>query len=205
MTKMELKNPFKKNTAIDKFTSTELQEEELRLKIRINRLRKEIETIEKAKKSLFNEGIGADLIKKKMIAQELKQLDMSGKLKIKNFLTLHKQYMFVSNLLILKTYQRDLENTQIWKTIQSLSPKSFEESLIKVNLSGNNFEKVLENLNNIVALDETTASDSDVDEGERQMFDIWNSVEAGSMNVSEAESMLSIEKDIEKSLEKSEF
>ncbi|MDD3069369.1 MAG: hypothetical protein RBR05_02420 [Candidatus Methanomethylophilaceae archaeon] len=202
---MELKNPFKKNTAIDKFTSTELQEEELRLKIRINRLRKEIETIEKAKKSLFNEGIGADLIKKKMIAQELKQLDMSGKLKIKNFLTLHKQYMFVSNLLILKTYQRDLENTQIWKTIQSLSPKSFEESLIKVNLSGNNFEKVLENLNNIVALDETTASDSDVDEGERQMFDIWNSVEAGSMNVSEAESMLSIEKDIEKSLEKSEF
>ena len=201
---MELKNLFKKSNAIDKLRITELQEEELRLKSRINRLRKEIDAIEKDKKCLFNEGIGADLIKKKMIAQELKQLDMSGKLKIKNFLTLHKQYMFVSNLIIIKKYQRDLETTQVWNKIQSLSPENFESALIKVNLSGKGFENVLDDLNRIFALD-ITDSDSDVDEAEKQMFDIWNSVEAGSLNVSEAESMLSIEKDIEKSLEKSEF
>ncbi|HJJ51320.1 MULTISPECIES: hypothetical protein [Methanocorpusculum] len=201
---MELKNLFKKSNAIDKLRITELQEEELRLKSRINRLRKEIDTIEKDKKCLFNEGIGADLIKKKMIAQELKQLDMSGKLKIKNFLTLHKQYMFVSNLIIIKKYQRDLETTQVWNKIQSLSPENFESALIKVNLSGKGFENILDDLNRIFALD-ITDSDSDVDEAEKQMFDIWNSVEAGSLNISEAESMLSIEKDIEKSLEKSEF
>lgn len=201
---MELKNLFKKSNTIDKLKITELQEEELRLKSRINRLRKEIDVIEKDKKCLFNEGIGADLIKKKMIAQELKQLDMSGKLKIKNFLTLHKQYMFVSNLIIIKKYQRDLETTQVWNKIQSLSPENFESSLIKVNLSGKGFENVLDDLNRIFALD-ITDSDSDVDEAEKQMFDIWSSVEAGSLNVSEAESMLSIEKDIEKSLEKSEF
>ena len=201
---MELKNLFKKSNAIDKLRITELQEEELRLKSRINRLRKEIDVIEKDKKSLFNEGIGADLIKKKMIAQELKQLDMSGKLKIKNFLTLHKQYMFVSNLIIIKKYQRDLETTQVWNKIQSLSPENFESALIKVNLSGKGFENILDDLNRIFALD-ITDSDSDVDEAEKQMFDIWNSVEAGSLNISEAESMLSIEKDIEKSLEKSEF
>ena len=201
---MELKNLFKKSNAIVKLRITELQEEELRLKSRINRLRKEIDVIEKDKKSLFNEGIGADLIKKKMIAQELKQLDMSGKLKIKNFLTLHKQYMFVSNLIIIKKYQRDLETTQVWNKIQSLSPENFESALIKVNLSGKGFENILDDLNRIFALD-ITDSDSDVDEAEKQMFDIWNSVEAGSLNISEAESMLSIEKDIEKSLEKSEF
>ena len=201
---MELKNLFKKSNAIDKLKVTELQEEELRLKSRINRLRKEIDGIEKDKKCLFNEGIGADLIKKKMIAQELKQLDMSGKLKIKNFLTLHKQYMFVSNLIIIKKYQRDLETTQVWNKIQSLSPENFESSLIKVNLSGKGFENVLDDLNRIFALD-ITDSDSDVDEAEKQMFDIWNSVEAGSLNVSEAESMLSIDKDIERSLEKSEL
>ena len=201
---MELKNPFKKSNTIDKLKITELQEEELRLKSRINRLRKEIDTIERDKRSLFNEGIGADLIKKKMIAQELKQHDMSGKLKIKNFLTLHKQYMFVSNLIIIKKYQRDLQTTQVWNKIQSLSPENFESSLIKVNLSGKGFENVLDDLNRIFALD-ITNSDSDVDEAEKQMFDIWNSVEAGSLNVSEAESLLSIEKDIEKSLEKSEF
>lgn len=197
---MELKNLFKKSNAIDKLKISELQEEELRLKSRINRLRKEIDTIEKDKKCLFNEGIGADLIKKKMIAQELKQLDMSGKLKIKNFLTLHKQYMFVSNLIIIKKYQRDLQTTQVWNKIQSLSPENFESSLIKVNLSGKGFENVLDDLNRVFALD-ITDSDSDVDEAEKQMFDIWNSVEAGSLNISEAESMLSIDK----SLEKSEF
>jgi len=201
---MELKNLFKKSNTIDKLKISELQEEELRLKSRINRLRKEIDVIEKDKKSLFNEGIGADLIKKKMIAQELKQLDMSGKLKIKNFLTLHKQYMFVSNLIIIKKYQRDLQTTQVWNKIQSLSPENFESALIKVNLSGKGFENVLDDLNRIFALD-ITDSDSDVDEAEKQMFDIWNSVEAGSLDVAEAESMLSIDKDIERSLEKSEF
>ena len=201
---MELKNLFKKSNAIDKLRITELQEEELRLKSRINRLRKEIDTIEKDKKCLFNEGIGADLIKKKMIAQELKQLDMSGKLKIKNFLTLHKQYMFVSNLIIIKKYQRDLQTTQVWNKIQSLSPENFESALIKVNLSGKGFENVLDDLNRVFVLD-ITDSDSDVDEAEKQMFDIWNSVEAGSLDVAEAETMLSIDKDIERSLEKSEF
>ena len=201
---MELKNLFKKSNTIDKLKISELQEEELRLKSRINRLRKEIDIIEKEKKGLFNEGIGADLIKKKMIAQELKQLDMSGKLKIKNFLTLHKQYMFVSNLIIIKKYQRDLQTTQVWNKIQSLSPESFESALIKVNLSGKGFENVLDDLNRIFALG-ITDSDSDVDEAEKQMFDIWNSVEAGSLNIAEAENMISIDKDIEKSLEKSEF
>jgi len=201
---MELKNLFKKSNTIDKLKISELQEEELRLKSRINRLRKEIDVIEKEKKGLFNEGIGADLIKKKMIAQELKQLDMSGKLKIKNFLTLHKQYMFVSNLIIIKKYQRDLQTTQVWNKIQSLSPESFESALIKVNLSGKGFENVLDDLNRIFALG-ITDSDSDVDEAEKQMFDIWNSVEAGSLNIAEAENMISIDKDIEKSLEKSEF
>ncbi|MDD4429327.1 MAG: hypothetical protein PHG64_13200 [Paludibacter sp.] len=201
---MELKNLFKKSNTIDKLKISELQEEELRLKSRINRLRKEIDVIEKDKKCLFNEGIGADLIKKKMIAQELKQLDMSGKLKIKNFLTLHKQYMFVSNLIIIKKYQRDLQTTQVWNKIQSLSPENFESALIKVNLSGKGFENVLDDLNRIFALD-ITDSDSNVDEAEKQMFDIWNSVEAGSLDVAEAETMLSIDKDIERSLEKSEF
>lgn len=201
---MELKNPFKKSNNLDKLKITELQEEEMRLKSRINRLRKEIDGIEKSKKRLFNEGVGADLIKKKMIAQELKQLDMSGKLKIKNFLTLHKQYMFVSNLVIIKKYQRDLQTTDIWNKIQSLAPENFESALIKVDLSGKRFEGVLDDLNRIFAMD-VSDSDTDVDEAEKQMFDIWNSVESGSLDIGEAESIISIDKEIEKSLEKSEI
>lgn len=201
---MELKNPFKKHNSIDSLKLSELQEEELRLKSRINRIRKEVDAIEKQKMQLFNEGVGADLIKKKMIAQELKQLDMNGKLKIKNFLTLHKQFMFVSNLVIIKKYQKDLQMTPIWNKIQSVAPEAFESALIKVNLSGKGFENVLDDLNRVFSLD-VSDSDMDMDEAEKQMFDIWNSVESGSLDAAEAENMLSLDKEIEKSLEKSEL
>ena len=201
---MELKNPFKKHNSIDNLKLPELQEEELRLKSRINRIRKEVDAIEKEKMQLFNEGVGADLIKKKMIAQELKQLDMNGKLKIKNFLTLHKQFMFVSNLVIIKKYQKDLQMTPIWNKIQSVAPEAFESALIKVNLSGKGFENVLDDLNRVFSLD-VSDSDMDMDEAEKQMFDIWNSVESGSLDAAEAENMLSLDKEIEKSLEKSEL
>ncbi|MBO4522943.1 MAG: chromosome assembly protein, partial [Methanomicrobium sp.] len=193
---MDFKNLFKKTNNLDKLRVSELQEEELRLKSRINRLRKEIDGIEREKKKLFNDGVGADMIKKKMIAQELKQLDMSGKLKIKNFLTLHKQYMFVSNLVIVKKYQRDLQITPVWSKIQSVSPEAFESALIKVNLSGKGFENILDDLNRIFAMD-LSDSDTDVDEAEKQMFDIWSSVEAGSLDVSEAENLISMDKEIE--------
>ena len=201
---MAARNPFKKNTGIDSLNLSELQEEELRLKSRINRIRKEVDAIEKQKMQLFNEGVGADLIKKKMIAQELKQLDMNGKLKLKNFVTLHKQYMFVSNLIIIKKYQRDLQTTPIWNKIQSVAPEAFESALIKVNLSGKGFENVLDDLNRVFALD-VADSDTDLDEAEKQMFDIWNSVESGTLDAAEAESMISLDKEIEKSLEKSEL
>ena len=201
---MELKNPFKKHNSIDNLKLSELQEEELRLKSRINRIRKEVDAIEKQKMQLFNEGVGADLIKKKMIAQELKQLDMNGKLKIRNFLTLHKQFMFVSNLVIIKKYQKDLQMTPIWNKIQSVAPEAFESALIKVNLSGKGFENVLDDLNRVFSLD-VSDSDMDMDEAEKQMFDIWNSVESGSLDAAEAENMLSLDKEIEKSLEKSEL
>ena len=201
---MELRNPFRKTNNLDRLKLPELQEEEMRLKSRINRLRKEIDGIEKEKMRLFNEGVGADLIKKKMLAQELKQLDMSGKLKIKNFLTLHKQYMFVSNLIIIKKYQRDLQTTAVWNKIQTLAPETFESAIIQVNLAGKGFDGVLDDLNRIFALD-VSESDMDIDEAEKQMFDIWNSVESGNLEVEAAENLLSLDKEIEKSLEKSEF
>ena len=43
-------------------TITELQEEEILLKSRINRLRKEIDRIEREKKLKLSEGVGGDLI-----------------------------------------------------------------------------------------------------------------------------------------------
>lgn len=201
---MNMTNFFRKSNSLQNLKISELQEEELRLKSRINRLRKDIDTIEKEKKRLFSEGIGADLIKKKIIAQELRQLDTSGKFKFKNFLVLHKQYMFVSNLVTIKKYQRDLQTTPIWDKIQKMSPKELELALIKVQLSGKGVENVIDDLNGLISMD-FNESDSEVSETEKQMFSIWNSVEGGSLDITEAENIISMDKEIKRSLEDSEY
>ena len=199
---MKIASLFHRNR-IEMLTITELQEEEIKLKSRINRLRKEIDRIEREKKLKFSEGVGGDLIKKKMLAQELKQLDMTAKLKVRNFLALHKQYMFISNLVIIKKYQRDLQKTHIWEKIQAISPEAVESALIRVNLSGKGFESVVDDLNQVFALD-LSDSDQDLDEAEKQMFEVWTSVETGSLGLDEAKDLFSIEKDIEKAINESE-
>ncbi len=188
---------------MDKIQIGELREEEMKLKSRINRLRKEIEKIEKDKKRKFQEGVGTDLIKKKMLAQELKQLDMEAKLKVKNFMVLHKQYMFVSNLVIIKKYEKDLRKTEVWSKIQSITPENFERSLIRVNLAGKGFENIIDDLNQIFFMD-VAESDSDLDDTERQLIDAWSSVESGSIDVEEAENILSVERSLESALEENE-
>lgn len=199
---MKIASLFHRNR-IEMLTITELQEEEIILKSRINRLRKEIDRIEREKKLRFSEGVGGDLIKKKMLAQELKQLDMTAKFKVRNFLALHKQYMFISNLVIIKKYQRDLQKTHIWEKIQTISPETIESSLIRVNLSGKSFETVVDDLNQVFALD-LSDSDQDLDDAEKQMFEVWSSVETGSLGLDEAKDLFSIEKDIEKAISESE-
>ena len=199
---MGIMDTFRKNP-VDKIQIGELREEEMKLKSRINRLRKEIEKIEKDKKRKFQEGVGSDLIKKKMLAQELKQLDMEAKLKVKNFMVLHKQYMFVSNLVIIKKYEKDLRKTEVWSKIQSITPENFERSLIRVNLAGKGFENIIDDLNQIFFMD-VAESDSDMDDTERQLIDAWSSVESGSIDVEEAENILSVEKSLESALEENE-
>jgi len=193
---------FRKNP-VDKLGISELRGEELKLRSRINRIRKEIEKIEREKKGKFEEGIGADLIRKKMLAQELKQLDLSAKLKVKNFMALHKQYMFVSNLVIIKKYQRDLQKTEMWDKLTHIAPSDFEKALIQVNLSGKGFESVLDDLNQIFFMD-VADSDRDLDEAEKQLLEAWNSVESGTIDVEEAENLISIEKKLEKTLDEAE-
>ncbi len=182
---------------IEKLKLQELREEEMRLKNNIERIRKEINKIEKEKKAKFQEGIGADLIKKKLIAQEIKQLDMEGKLKMKNFMALHKQYMLVSNLLVVKKYEKELKKTKLWEKLSKVSPEQLETALIKINLAGKEYEEVLDSLNRVFEM-EIAEFETTEDETEKQLLEAWSSVEAGTMDVEDAEKMLSIERGLEK-------
>ena len=189
---------FIRGNSVDRLNIRELKEEEMRLQNHIELARKDIQKIEKQKKDLFKQGVGADLIKKKMIAQQLKHLDMQAQLKIKQFMTMHKQYMFVSNLVVVKAYEKELKQNKIWSKITNIEPSKFENALINVNLKGKSFEDVLNNLNNVF---EMSLTDSDLeqstDDTEKQLLDAWSGVETGAIDVEDAQKLVSTERQLE--------
>jgi len=181
---------------IEKMSINEIMGEEIRLKNQIERIRKDINRIEKEKKKKFQEGIGADLIKKKMLAQEIKQLDMEGKLKMKNFTTLHKQYTFITNLHIIKKYEKQLRNTPIWDKLRKVKPSQLEDILIKLNLEGKTFEEMVDGLNRVFEM-EVAEYEKTEDEEEKKLMEMWNEVESGSKSIDEIEEKLKMEKEME--------
>ncbi len=182
-----------KGNPIDRMKTSEIMEEEIRLKNQIERIRKDINRIEKDKKKKFQEGIGSDLIKKKMIVQEVKQLDMEGKLKMKNFTGLHKQYTFITNLITIKKAEKQLKNTPVWEKLSKVEPEQLEAVLIKMNLEGKTYDEMVDGLNRVFEMEIAEFEESD-DESEKKMMDMWNMVESGKMEVDEVEKELSVEK-----------
>jgi hypothetical protein len=189
---------FIRGNSVDRLNTRELKEEEMRLQNHIELARKDIQKIEKQKKDLFKQGVGADLIKKKMLAQQLKHLDMQAQLKIKQFMTMHKQFMFVSNLVIVKQYEKELKQNKIWSKITNIEPSKFENALINVNLKGKSFEEVLNNLNNVFEMSLSDSSlESSTDDTEKQLLDAWSGVETGAIDVESAQKLISMEKQLE--------
>jgi hypothetical protein len=187
-----------RGNSVDRLNPRELKEEEMRLQNHIELARKDIQKIEKQKKDLFKQGVGADLIKKKMIAQQLKHLDMQAQLKIKQFMTMHKQYMFVSNLVVVKEYEKELKQNKIWSKITNIEPGKFENALINVNLKGKSFEDVLSNLNNVFEMSLTDSNlEESTDDTEKQLLDAWSGVETGAIDVEDAQKLVSSEKQLE--------
>ena len=182
-----------KGNPIEKMKTSEIMGEEIRLKNQIERIRKDINRLEKDKKKRFQEGIGSDLIKKKMLTQEIKQLDMEGKLKMKNFTALHKQYTFITNLITIKKSEKQLRNTPVWEKLSNVQPEQLESVLIKMNLEGKTFDEMVDGLNRVFEMEIAEFEDSE-DESEKKMMDMWNMVESGKMEAEEAEKELSVEK-----------
>ncbi len=187
-----------KGNPLDKMKTKELRGEEIRLKNRVDQIRKEIDKNEKDKKKLFSQGVGADPIKKKMLAQDMKGLDMEAKLKLKNFSTARKQLMFTKNLLIIKNYEKDLKNTEVWNKITSIPKENLESFLIKVSLEGKEFDEVLDQLNSPFEMEVADFEDEEMKEEEKKLFDAWEQVEGGSMEVGDVDGLISINREFEK-------
>ncbi|NJE60190.1 chromosome assembly protein [Thermococcus sp. 21S7] len=194
---MGIRDMFGRKNTIEKLSLRELQGEEIRLKNRLERLKRDLNRIEKKKKQLFQEGIGADKLKKKMLAQEIKSLDMEQKLKLKDFTTAQRQYTLVKNLIIVKKYEKELRKVGLWQKLSNVEPEQLEQALIKINLDGKEFDEMVEGLNRVFEMEIAEFEESE-DETERELMKAWSQVEAGEADVEEvAERVVSLDKELE--------
>jgi hypothetical protein len=190
-----------KGNPIEKLKIRELREEEIRLRTHCERVRKEIDDNEKEKKKKFREGVGADLFKKKMLAQEMQSLDMEAKLKLRSFSTANRQLRFIKSLVILKNYEKQLREKGMWKKLSSLPTEKLESFLIRTSLDGKEFDEVLNELNKPFEMDVADIERGEVGEDEKKLLDVWAKVEAGSLDPEKAEGILSIDRKLKEKAE----
>jgi len=194
---MKLFDVFGRKNAIEKLSLRELQAEEIRLRNRLERLKRDINTIERKKKQLFQEGIGADKLKKKMLAQEIKSLDLEEKLKLKDFTTAQRQYTLVKNLIIVKKYEKELRKVGLWEKLSNVEPEQLEKALIKISLDGKEFDEMVEGLNRVFEMEVAEFEETE-DQTERELMEAWSQVESGEAEAEEvAEKVFSLDKKLE--------
>ncbi|AXI24707.1 chromosome assembly protein [Methanofervidicoccus sp. A16] len=170
-----------KGNPLDKLSIRDLEGERIRLKSKLDRIKKEIKSLDRQKKQLFKEGVGADTLTKKMLAQDIKSIEMEMRLKYKSFLTYQKQFNFVNNLLIVKKYEKELKNIGMWNKIKNIQPEILEAKLSNIILDGKEFDETVESLNRVfeMRIDEF---DEEVDGVEKKLFEAWGQVESGEMD-----------------------
>lgn len=182
---------------LEKMKTRDLRAEEIRLANRVDRIRKDIDKNEKEKRKLFQQGIGAGTIKKRMVSQEMAGLDIEAKLKLKNFSTARRQLMFIKNMLIVKNYEKELKNIGVWKKITTIPQEKLESFLIQIRLEGKEFDDILNQLNQPFEMDVAEIEGEEITEREKTLFEAWDRVEAGSIDASDAESVFSIDRELE--------
>jgi len=186
-----------KGNPLERMKIRDLRTEEFRLKNRVDQIRKDIDKNEKEKKKFLQQGVGADLIKKRMLAQDMVGLDMESKLKLKIFLTARRQLMFAKNLLTIKNYEKQLKNVGVWKNIISIPQEKLESFLIKVRLEGKEFDEILDQLSQPFEMEVAEIEGEEMRESEKKVFEAWDKIEAGSLDPSEAETAFSIDRELE--------
>ena len=177
---------------IENISVRELQGEQLRIKDRTDKMRKEIAKIETEKKKKFEEGIGADKFVKKMLATDIKGLETEAKLNAKSFIMAQKQYQFTTNFLTVKKFEKELKNTPVWDKITSADPEELEKVMLNVQLDGMEYDDILNNLNNVFERD-ISNFDGFEDDSTESLMDMWEQVEGGTLDVETVNKELSVE------------
>ena len=180
---------FGRKDWIEKVKIEELERELLRLDNQISLLGKEIEKLEKKKKDLFQQGIGKSDVEKLLLAEKIKDIDAEVKIKLREYNRMMKQRRALSNLIRLKKWEARLKEKGIWEKIKSMDPDKLMKILSDVQFVEQSFDKNIDKINEVLGRE---AAAVEVDEGTKEILELWEKVEKAELTPETVEEELSV-------------
>jgi len=179
----------KKKHSLDKLSMDELYEAELRLKLEIERLGKEITEIEEEIRELLEQAKCAKSRHQELlIASRIKTLSQKKETKYSVSTKLEKELRIVNNLIIVKEYEDDLKRIGIWQYLEKLSPEELENFFIKLQLDARERD---ERLNVIIeAVGPVFAEGEKAEEELEDILEIIRKVKEGELEPRDASKMV---------------
>ena len=192
------KKALKGKDWIEKVKTEELERELLHLDNQISLLSKEIQKLEKKKKELFQQGVGKSDVEKLLLAEKIKDVDAEIKMKLREYNKMMKQRRALSNMIRLKKWEARLKETGIWEKIREMNPEKLMQILSNVQFEDQGFENSIDKINEVLGAE---TSQVEVDEGTKEILELWEKVEKAEMTPETVEEELSVKIEPEKEKE----
>ncbi|MFA4876944.1 MAG: hypothetical protein WC586_05990 [Methanoregula sp.] len=184
-------------TPFERMDTRTLELEKIRLKTRRDTTVKAISKLEKEKTKLFNTAVGASPLMIKVHAHEIKRLSLEVEQQYNFFMRYTKMSVAITNLLLLKKYEKELRQSKLWTKLVHMDPDQLIDVMGKINLVGKNFEGIVDLVNDTLesGLDEYKVGEED--DSVQQIVDAITSVQKGVLPIDEAQKAISFDKTLE--------
>ena len=153
-----------------------LNESRIKLETQIERIEKEILSIDKEIALLFERAKKARSKSEELtIATKIKTLNRRKRNLQATHAQLNKQLMLINNLIIIRENEAILKGTPTWEMLRNMSPEELERNLANIQLDAQNFN---ENLNQILDITNQTLSVGADFEEDEELAEIMKTIHA---------------------------
>ena len=177
---------FGKKNPLDTMGIEELRLLEIRLTSKIETVQDEVRHLEQNINFHFNE---AKVVQSKSqelsIARRIDTISKKREMKLSAQTQLEKELRAISNLLILKEHEADLQSAGVWENIAALEPDRVEEWLIKKNLAGEDRDALVTEITQMTGEAMTVGTEESDDL--REILDAIHAVKEGNLEPEDAE------------------
>lgn len=163
---MPLFSMFNRNP-IKKLRHDELKEMELSLKVRSERLTKEVGEIDFEIQQIFERSKEAKSHLEEIdLASRIRTLAKKKEMKVAAHAELERELRAVTNLLVIKEYEADLKAAGVWEPLQKIAPEELQQYLIDRKLEAEDRQGAVQAITELTGsvFKPTTEHDEDLDD-----------------------------------------